>query len=384
MHEPADSLLLLFLVIVGAPFLTQFIKLPVIVIEIIIGILFGYLGWISEHPTLDFFASFGLTYLLFLAGLEVDFALIKRNLRSTLGIAAISVIFPFLVGFTIGEFLGVPAVLFGTIFCTTSLGIVLPMTREFKHRKRYSQVLLGSVILIDIVSMFLLAFSLSMEAGDLSGYFVYSALAVLTLFLIPWIINQRNVHEWVEKLLSKKIYFEREVRFSFALIFILGAVTESFGFHSIIGAFIAGLIISEITPQSSLIEEKLKGFGYGFFIPLFFILVGTRVDIAAIFAESENLTNLAIIVSGAIASKFIAVAAVAKLERFTLPESISMGAMHTARLSLIIAAAEIARQSGFIGSDLFSSLVILAVITSTVAPTVSRLVMLRYKEDHNG
>ena len=372
MHEPADSLLIMFIVILGAPFLTPIIKMPVIVIEILIGILLGYMGWIHEHPTLDFFASFGLTYLLFLAGLEVDVSLIKKRLRSTLGIAVISVSIPFAIGFGIGKWMGIPPVLFGTIFSTTSLGIVLPMTREFNDRKEFVQVLLGSVILIDIISMFLLAFSLSIMDGDLSATFIYSMLAMLTLFFIPWLINLNNIHEWVEKLLNNKIHFEREVRFSFALIFIFGAITESFGFHSIIGAFIAGLIISEITPDSSLIEDKLKGFGYGFFIPLFFILAGTRVDILAVFQRGPELWNLVLILVAAILSKQVGVALVAKLEGFSMRESLAMGTMHTARLSLIIAAAEIARQSGYIEGSIYSVLVLLAVVTSTVAPTTTR------------
>lgn len=372
MHEPADSLLIMFIVILGAPFLTPIIRMPVIVIEILIGILLGYLGWVNEHPTLDFFASFGLTYLLFLAGLEVDVTLIKKRLRSTLGIAAVSILIPFTIGFLIGKWLGIPPYLFGTIFSTTSLGIVLPMTREFSERKELVQVLLGSVILIDIVSMFLLAFSLSIIDGNLSATFIYSMLAMLTLFFIPWVINLNNVHEWVEKILSKKIYFEREVRFAFALIFIFGAITESFGFHSIIGAFIAGLIISEITPDSSLIEDKLKGFGYGFFIPMFFILAGTRVDIPAIFDRGPDAWSLLLILLAAILSKQVGVTLVAKIEGFSWRESFAMGTMHTARLSLIIAAAEIARQSGYIEGSIYSVLVLLAVVTSTVAPTATR------------
>ncbi|MCG8525834.1 MAG: cation:proton antiporter [Opitutales bacterium] len=375
MHEPADSLLILFCVIVAVPFIAKWIKLPIIVIEIIIGIILGYLGWIKPHPTLDFFASFGLTYLLFLAGLEVDFRFIRKHLKRTVGIAIASISMPFLAGFLVGKWLGIQPVLFGTIFCTTSLGVVLPMTKEFKEREQFVQILLGSVILVDILSMFLLAFSLSLEDGNLSATFIYSIFAVLTLFLIPWIINLNKVHEWVEKILSNKIYFEREVRFSFALIFILSAITESFGFHSIIGAFIAGLIIYEITPQASRVDEKLKGFGYGFFIPLFFILVGTRVDLIAVFQNADHIFSLVVVIAAAVVSKWISVCIVSKIEGLCLGESLAMGAMHTARLSLIIAAAEIARKIGIIDGNIFSTLVLLAVITSTLAPTISRWIL---------
>ena len=104
----------------------------------------------------------------------------------------------------------------------------------------------------------------------------------------------------------------------------------------------------------------------------FFILAGTRVDLIAIFDGSAHLWSLLVIILAAIFSKQIGVAAVARLEGFSLNESLAMGTMHTARLSLIIAAAEIARKTDIINAGIYSVLVMLAVVTSTVAPTVTR------------
>lgn len=388
MEEPTSSLLIMFIVIVAAPFIARRLMMPIIVLELIVGVILGMLGWIHEHPTLDFFASFGITYLMFLAGLEVDVEVIRKHARNTVAIAMASLLFPFAAGWMIGLIFGLNGLLLGTVFSTTSLGIVLPMTRELKGDDSWVQLLLSSVILIDIISMFLLAFVLSFLQGSLTASFAYSIVAVLTLFLIPWILNRNAVHRKVEEILSNRIYFEREVRFAFALIFLLGAVTESFGFHSILGSFVAGLIISEITPESSRLEEKLMGFGYGFFIPVFFIIVGTRVDLIGVFTELTNVTILAAVLMGGFGAKVLGVALATRLCGFSIRDSFAMGAFHSARLSLIIAVAEIARKANFIDSNIFSILVILAMVTSTVSPALGKYILSNQKiadpEEGNG
>ena len=103
--------------------------------------------------------------------------------------------------------------------------------------------------------MFLLAFSLSLLEGALKISFIYSLIAVVSLFLIPYVINQWNIKLKIKNWESKKSNFELEVRFAFAIIFVLAAISEELGFHSIIGAFIGGLIISEILPSRKIYEK---------------------------------------------------------------------------------------------------------------------------------
>lgn len=375
MEGPTHSLLLMFLVIMAVPFITPHIKLPVIVTEILIGVLLGTLGLIENHKTLEFFASFGLVYLMFLAGLEVQVEIIKKHLSQTLIISLSSLLLPFTCGMALGTWIGINPMLLGTVFSTTSLGIVLPMMRSMKESDIFGQVLLGSVILIDMLSMFLLAFTLSLLDGSLTASFAYSAIAVLTLFLIPWICNKFAVREAMRRILRQEAYFEREVRMSFALIFLLGTATEFFGFHGIVGSFIAGLVIAEVTPESSQLEDKLKSFGYGFFIPLFFILVGSRVDLIGIFSNLQTLEILVAVIITAVGSKVIGVALTARARGFSWRESFAMGSFHSARLSLIIAASEIARKAGYIDNNMFSILVILAVITATFAPAIANALL---------
>jgi len=382
--EPTTLVLIIILfAITIAPVISRYTHLPVIVIELIIGIIIGksFLDIVPSNTLFDFFSSFGLIFLMFLAGLEMDFARIRKSFTRTVIIAIFSISVPFLSGYFIAQYIGIHPLILGAVISTTSLGLILPITKELKHHKELSTVLFGSVILIDILSIFILTFSIVYIRGDFGITFYYSILLLLVLFILPIILNRSNVRKRIAKWLGERSRFAIMVRLSFALLVMLAAVSEELGFHSIVGAFIAGLIISEITPEACQLEEKLESFGYGFFIPFFFILVGSRIDIPSLFTNLANIRMLFIILGIALLSKFISVTLASKAVSFNWKESISMGFFHTARLSLIIAVAEIGRELGLVDNDLFSSFMIIAIISAIVGPVIGKYIL---KNDETG
>lgn len=377
------SLLIIFGAVAFVPLFSKRIRLPVIVIELVIGMILGvsFLNLIPvENEMITFFSSFGLVYLMFLGGLEINLKNVQKYLPKTIFIALSSVVVPFAAGYLLGGMAGVEPLLLGTIFCTTSLGLVLPFSKEINYKHSFLQILLTSVVIVDVISIFLLAFSLSILEGSMDVKFAYSFLAILTLFFLPIFAKSRfmkGIMGWLEN----KSHFELEVRIAFALIFLLTAVTEELGFHSIIGAFIAGLIISELTADSTpVLKGKLEGFGYGFFIPLFFIAVGSRVDLPALLSDLDNIILMVLIIVVAMASKVIAVTGTCRIRGFRMDESLSMGFSHCARLSLLIAAAEISRRAGYIDSDIFSIFVVLAIVSAVLGPIMSMRMLPKQEE----
>ena len=382
MDSLALTLVIVFAGVVLIPPLARRIGIPVIVAEILFGIIIGksLFDLVPDHPTIDFFSTFGLVYLMFLAGLETDLGRMQwRNMKRALAIGLVSVAVPFAAGYFIAPWVGIHPLLLGTILCTTSLGLILPMLKELKLPPRLSRLLLASVILVDILSLFLLAFALATIQGQLEFRFLYSLLGVVFLFLVPWIINRRRLRRRITSKLFRKSYFEMEMRVSFALIFLLGAVSLQLGFHSIIGAFIAGLLISEILPRKTLEGEKLQSFGYGFFVPLFFIFTGAKVNLLTVFTNLDNVTVLLVIVIVGMLAKVVSVTVASRLSGVNLRRSIAFGLFHTARLSLVLAAADISIRLGLIGERLFSIFVILALVTSTAAPALGKY-MLRERQ----
>jgi Kef-type K+ transport system membrane component KefB len=379
MDSLALTLVIVFAGVVLLPPLARRAGIPVIVAEILFGIIIGrsLFDLIPDHPIIDFFSSFGLVYLMFLAGLETDLGRMSwKIIRKALAIGLVSVAVPFAAGYLMASWAGVHPLLLGTILCTTSLGLVLPILKELNLPPRLSRLLLASVILVDILSLFLLAFALATIQGQLEFRFLYSLLGIIFLFFVPWIINRRRLRRKITAKLFRKSYFEMEMRVAFALIFLLGAVSLQLGFHSIIGAFIAGLLISEILPRATLESEKLQSFGYAFFVPLFFIFTGAKVNLLAVFNNLNNITLLIVIIAVAMLAKIVSVAIATRLSGIkSLRGSLAFGMFHTARLSLILAAINIAISVGLIGERLFSIFVILALVTATVAPALGKYIL---------
>jgi len=379
MDSLALTLVIVFAGVVLLPPLARRAGIPVIVAEILFGIIIGksLFNLVPDDPTIDFFSTFGLVYLMFLAGLETELGKMRwKDIRKALAIGLVSVAVPFAAGYFIAPWVGVHPLLLGTILCTTSLGLILPMLRELNLPTRLSRLLLASVVLVDILSLFLLAFALATIQGHLELRFLYSLIGIVILFLVPWVINRRRLRRKITSKLFRKSYFEMEMRVAFALIFLLGAVSLQLGFHSIIGAFIAGLLISEILPRRTLESEKLQSFGYSFFVPLFFIFTGAKVNLVAVFANMDNVIVLLVIIAVGMLAKVVSVAVATRLSGVkSMRRSLAFGLFHTARLSLILAAADISIRLGLIGERLFSIFVILAVVTSTVAPSLGKYVL---------
>ncbi len=373
------SLAIIFFGIMIAPEISKRTKMPLIVIEIILGAFFGasLLNVVSEDPIIDFFKSFGLIYLMFLAGLDVDFSKIEDRLKKTIKISLFSILIPFITGILISPYIGIHPLFAGTVFSTTSIGIILPFSKEVGKKEEFSETLISSVVLVDILSIFLLAFTITFIQGALTLSFLYSAILLTILFLIPYGIKKRDVRNKIESWLCDETHFEQGVRLSFALIISLVALSGELGFHSIMGAFIAGLIISELTPQErSILERKLESFGYGFFIPLFFILVGARMNIPLLLSSMESIEILLIVVISGIISKVAGVSFISNFSGFNIKESLSMGLLHATRLSLIIAAVEIGYEIKLINDELFSIFVILAIISVIICPSLVKRLLL--------
>lgn len=372
------SLIAIFSLLVLIPTISRKLRLPVIVVELLFGIILGvtFLNLIPlNDPIVIFFSSFGLTYLLFLAGLEIDVSQIRKAMTNTAIIATASLTLPFIAGIFLAPVIGAHPLLLGTIFSTTSVSVVLPLVKEFDHSESFNNLVLGSVILVEVVSLLLLGFSISFLQGDIGISFLYSILALILLFLLPPLINRTGIQQHVGNWLQQEGHFEMEVRFAFALIFILAAVSGQLGFHSIVGAFIAGLLISETTPNTSQLEEKLEGFGYGFFIPLFFIFTGAKADLTLIFSTLTNIGHLLLLTTTAILINVGGVSIASRLIGFTTKESLSLGFFHAILLSLTVAAAEITSRAGLIGSETFSLFITLAIASAIICPVATRLLL---------
>ena len=369
------EIFILFLSILLAPIVSRISKIPVIVIEIIFGIILGgsFLCFLGYSDWLSAMALIGFIYLMFVVGLEVDFALLKSHFLKVILITFGSLFTPFLLGFFVAILFDLPPLFIGVALSTTSMGVILPTIKELDTSEEFNNVLLGSAILVDIISMFALAFIIEEEILS-TDRLVLLMLTLVCSLLGIYLLKRTSLVEKIT-LCGREYHFD--VRLSLALIFGFAILAEFVGVHAILGSFFAGLFISEFEEKVESLIEKLLSFGYGFFIPVFFISVGVRTDISIIFTSLENLGILAALLLAGFLGKFFGTSLIAKYIGFDKYESMSMGFAMSARLSLIIAAAELGLATGIIGVDIYSVFVLLAISSILLSPSLAKLVIGR-------
>jgi len=387
-------------------FLSRWRSVPIVVGEILAGILIGpsLLGWIRpDEPTLEILAEIGFAFLMFLSGLEIDFAILRlpRSDEERAGPAPVllsAVLFgltlalAFLVseGFYRAGYLPDPWML-TLILSTTSLGIVVPVLKERRLlTSRLGQTLLLSALLADFLTMFFITVYVTVHVSGLSFDILLVGLLFVPLVAIYLVANKHLKDSRLWSLLDdlSGATAQIKVRGAFALMMSFVVLAESLGMELILGAFLGGVLVSLIsTPQDEAVRSKLDAIGYGFFIPLFFIDVGVQFNLHALAADPRAWLFFPLLLGAALLIK-LAAALVLRVS-FSWRETLSGGFLLSARLSLIVAASAIGLRLGVISEAINASIVLTAAVTATLSPLlfnamlpaerrISRPVMLVY------
>lgn len=398
--EQANSWISL-LVVTGLAFLvplalTRFkrVRVPVVVGEILAGIIVGRsgLGLIEENAWLEVLSTLGFTYLLFLSGLEIDFDILsssargglRRSLR-TFGLPVVYFASMLVAG--LGAALILQAwdlvsnpFLMALVLSTTSLGVVVPVLKERGlSGSELGQTILLTSILADFGTMLLLTVALALERGESSGQ-VLLAFGLLVAFLVV----DRALH-WLQRLpfLSELLQATAEVgvRGSFLLMFVFVVLSQQLGVEFILGAFMAGALVSlaEGRFRGEELRAKLDAIGFGFFIPIFFIMVGARFDLAALTQSTATL----LLIPALIGMRYLVKVAPAALYRLQYPwrETWAAGWILSPGLTLMIAASDVGLRAGLIEETMNAAIVLLAILTSTLSPLLFERVLPRHKAE---
>jgi len=365
--------------------LARFKKIPVVVGEILAGILIGpsVLGWVhTDEPTLEFLAEIGFAFLMFLSGLEIDFSLLiaaSKQGRSKrihpLVLAGTS--FLLTVLFAIGISFGLMRSgyvrdpwMMTLILSTTSLGIVVPVLKEKKMSSSgLGQAILLAALIADFLTMFLITIYIAVRSSGLGlNILLIGLLFIPVLFLYQ--IGQKQLRRpFVKRLLEElaDATSQIKVRGSFALMVAFVVLAELIGAELILGAFLAGVLASLISePNDEKIRYKLDAIGFGFFVPLFFIYVGVSFELQSFIANPDAWILLPILLIAAFAIKIVS--SLAFRFSYSWKETLASGMILSSRLSLIIAASAIGLRFGAITESTNAAIILVAALTATFAP----------------
>lgn len=355
------------------PNLLKKFNIPAITSIMIAGIIIGPYGLniLQVDETLKILADFGAIMLMFLAGLEVDNETLKQEFKNSLILSLFSLLIPGVGGYLIGQYLGlgfIGSLLYAVIFASHSVAIVYAILEELKMVKtRLGTIILSATIIVDLFTLLLLSVVIKLGiGGENVGTFLLETVLYIGVLLLAIPSLSKNILGVFEKLHAQRIHY---VLF---IIFIAIIVGEVIGIHPIVGAFICGVAVSEALTKEEhdeLLNKNLNAIGYGFFIPIFFLVLGMETNIRVIFNLS-NLELLLITLISAVALKFISGFIALRILGFDRIKNTIGGLLTVPKISASLVAASIGRELGLIGNEIFVTIVALSVITATITPIV--------------
>jgi len=364
-------------------------RLPTVVGEILAGMIVGKSGLnlIESSPTLDFLALFGFSYLMLLSGLEVDFAALsaesqdsgsRSRLRRSVLLGSLVFLLSLVISYSSAcvllffDLISDPLMV-ALILSTTSLGIVVPVLKERALiATDLGQTILFSALTADFGTLLLITVDVAFL-----GHGPTPEVLFILLFLVAFAFLFRMAKAAAGMSSLRRVFDELahataqiHVRGAVALMVAFIVLSEWLGLEVILGAFLAGVLISLLSrkDRTQFLRLKMDAIGFGFFIPIFFIMVGVRFDLAAI-AQSPG--TLALVPLLLLASYIIKVlAALPYRAFFPWRETFAAGVLLSSRLSLIIAAAAIASELGILDDAANSAIILVAIVTCTVSPLI--------------
>ena len=377
MEGHASSIIYISLGAFLLPILAGRLKLPPMVVEIVFGILLGpeLLNLIQHSEAVDFLSELGLLLLMFLSGFEIDFGRLQRQGAGQLVTGLAVFLATLAAAYLAGQRLGYGP-FFTLLLATTSVGLVVPTLRATRQSgTRLGQVILISALMADFLTLIAVAvYAMVIEHGMGPGLlkfpllFVAIAITLYALKRLAWWYPER-----FEPLFEATQIEEMGIRASLALMFVFVGLSQVLGVEPILGAFLAGTCFAFVFRHRGELEHKLSGFAFGFLVPIFFIQVGTRFELGHL-TRPGVLQGALTLIAAAFAVKLTASLALFAWG-FSLREVLGAGVLLSARLSLVIAVARLGTELGLLDAVLESEVVLLAVVTAIVSPSLFRALL---------
>ncbi|RJS72787.1 MAG: cation:proton antiporter [Candidatus Syntrophoarchaeum sp. WYZ-LMO15] len=368
---------------------------PAVIGEILAGVILGgevlggYLGIDLLGEPFKAFADVGVMILLFLSGVEVEFAELKKTGKLASAVALGGVLLPFIGGYAVMIWFGygyMEALLVGATLTATSVGVTARILMDVGAlNTRAGTSILGAAVIDDVLGIIILAIISGIAmVGDIEvESLLLLAVKIAIFFIITLFLGLRligRVADFENRMVSAKAF----LALSLALGFIFGVFAEKMQIAAITGAFVAGLIVGE-TPYKKMISEDVKVIGYGFFIPLFFVFAGAWIDFSS-FASAGAVIIAALIV--AILGKIIGCGIPALAMRSSPLESliIGVGMVPRMEIGLIVAAIGVnlgmaGDPAGIVAKETLSLAVVVSIVTGLFPLFFMKKLLERYLEE---
>lgn len=383
------SVLIVTLVAFVTPMVLQRFKisvLPTAVAEVLVGIVIGKSGFdlVQTEGVLSFLSNYGVIFLLFLSGMEIDFSLFKKNngpltplarkkaanapSTSPVQVAVVAYGGSLLMALALAllfKFSGLFSnfVLAAILFSTVALGVVIAVLKENELlNKPLGQALLLIAVLGEVVPLLCLTIYSSFVSGKGE-----SAWLIFLLFIVGALIFKRFRSFFTSLDEINKSTTQIDIRLALLVITTLVVLAESVGAEDILGAFIAGIVIKLLQPAHST-QEKLDAIGYGIFIPFFFILTGAKINIPGLLGSPKILILIPLFFAAYVLAKVPAYFGLR--QRFKRINALAGAMLSQTTITLVLATLTVAQNLKVITSEQSGAFILAAVVSCILGPLV--------------
>jgi len=375
----------LFLIFLSAKIMGEIFEQlhqPAVIGEILAGIIIGpyLLNLIEPAQIYDVLAEIGVIILLFTVGLQTGIDEILKVGKRALLVAVLGVVFPFIFGYLyslIVDHSTIEAMFIGAAMVATSVGITARVLADLKVIDTdIARVILCAAVIDDILGMIVLAVVTSAGQGTISylkiGIVLLEALGFV-LFLI--FVGQKLTREYIiPRVANLRV---GNAVFALAIVFCLGlsALASYLEIAAIVGAFMAGMVLSEFNSKFEL-TTKTESL-YDFLVPFFFVMLGTKVDLS-VFTQSNIWLAALLITVFAVLGKLIGCGLGALKMGFKSAVTVGVGMVPRGEVGMIIAAVGLSSQA--IKADLYAVVIFMVVVTTVMTPPILKKMLINKSE----
>lgn len=339
----------------------------------------------EQNAMIGGLSQLGILFLLLLAGMETDLGLAYRLRRSALVVSLSGIAVPFACGFALGFLLPeqllpdpdkrlVAALFLGTALSISSLKIVATVVREMNFmRRNVGQLIVASAVIDDTAGWVIIAITLGIATtGTIAvGPLALTVLGTAIFLTLAFTVGRRAAFELI-RWTNDNFHSDLPVTSTIiGLMCIMALITAGIGVQTVLGAFIAGLLIGQSPILTRQIDEQLRGLTTALFMPVFFGLTGLHTDLRVLLDPTTALLAAGLIVIASV-GKFGGAFLGARLNGLGFREALALGFGMNARGSTEVIVATIGLSVGVIDQRLFSVIVTMAIVTTLVMPPTLR------------
>ena len=345
----------------------------------------------AQKAMIDGVAQIGVLLLLLLTGMETDVALVRRTGRASLSVSVTGIAVPFVCGFALGMFVlpdsmlpaperrMITSLFLGTALSISSIKIVAMVVREMNFmRRNLGQVIVASAIIDDTIGWIIVAITFGLaRPGGLDARSLGISVGGTLLFIgLSYTVGRRIVStliRWANDNLKSEFPVITAILVAMG---IMALITDGIGVHTVLGAFVAGVLVGELPILTRHIEQQLRGLVVALFMPVFFALAGLGTDIA-ILKDPQLLAATAGLILIASLGKFGGAFLGGAIGGLSRQECFALALGMNARGSTEVIVATIGLSIGALNGHLFTMIVTMAVVTTMIMPPTLRWALAR-------